>query len=134
MPAYLDMAAKSWGDSALRCTRAGLGDLGITLGVYALGGFAAGKVLWAVPLRLPSLLFLGLSAGVYAVLVEQAAIASGRWAYTAHMPRIPAVDVGVWPVLQVSVLVPLTVAMAVFATRTIPETPQGEGCRSSDSA
>lgn len=47
-----------------------------------------------------------------AAWVEHAAIKSGRWTYNALMPIVPIVDVGVWPVLQMSLLPPVALLIA----------------------
>ena len=50
-----------------------------------------------------------LSAGlVIAILIEWFAVNGlHRWAYTDQMPRIPVLDVGLTPILQMLILPPL---------------------------
>jgi hypothetical protein len=49
---------------------------------------------------------------VSAVAVERVALAEGRWTYNALMPIVPIVDVGLWPVAQMTVLPVITVWLA----------------------
>jgi len=44
----------------------------------------------------------------YAALVEHAALADGRWSYTARMPVMSVLGVGLWPLLQMTLLPPAT--------------------------
>jgi hypothetical protein len=53
---------------------------------------------WVV---LPSLAAAG---AVSATFVEWRALNMGRWTYTSLMPRVPVVHVGLWPVLQMTII------------------------------
>ncbi len=59
---------------------------------------------------------------VSAVAVERVALADGRWTYNALMPIVPIVDVGLWPVAQMTILPVLTVWLA----RARPNAPARE--------
>src|SRR5713226_9123430 len=48
MPAYAEMAGRSWRETLPRCTVATLGDVVITFAVYGVGSLAAGQVRWGV--------------------------------------------------------------------------------------
>jgi hypothetical protein len=50
---------------------------------------------------------LALLGGLIGVGLERAALSEGRWAYSAAMPVIPGLRVGVAPVLQMALLPPL---------------------------
>ena len=48
---------------------------------------------------------VGVAAGALtATWVEHAALQSGRWTYNARMPILPVIEVGLWPMLQMSLL------------------------------
>jgi hypothetical protein len=47
-----------------------------------------------------------------AALVEHAALAAGRWSYTEHMPVVSMLGAGLWPLLQMTLLPPLTFLFA----------------------
>jgi hypothetical protein len=48
----------------------------------------------------------------YAVLVELAGLAAGSWSYTERMPVVPVFGVGLWPLLQMTLLPPLVFLFA----------------------
>ena len=52
-----------------------------------------------------------------AIVVEWAALAEGRWTYNALMPIVPVVNVGLWPVAQMTVLPVVTVVLAASRRR-----------------
>jgi len=47
-----------------------------------------------------------------AVVVERVALAEGRWTYNDLMPLVPMIDVGLWPVAQMTILPVITVCLA----------------------
>ncbi len=108
MPAFVETAGYSWTSTLGFCTRAAVGDVGILLGIYAAGALAAGDLGWGLRGRwnnYATAAVLGLAA---AVLVEHAALAAGRWSYTERMPIVSVLDAGLWPLLQMTLLPPLT--------------------------
>lgn len=46
MPAYAEMAGRSWRQTVPTCTLAAVGDVGMTLAIYAVGALAAGSLRW----------------------------------------------------------------------------------------
>ncbi len=52
-----------------------------------------------------------------AVVVERVAVAEGRWTYNALMPIVPVVNVGLWPVAQMTALPVITVVLAAASRR-----------------
>jgi hypothetical protein len=112
MPAYADMAGRSWRETAGRCAAASLGDVALTLGVYGLGALAAGRPRWGAEGGWNAYAAAGLLGAVFAAAVEWKALADGRWSYTDAMPVVPALGVGLWPLLQLAVLVPASLWVA----------------------
>lgn len=55
------------------------------------------------------LVALGLLGAITAIAVERVALGTGRWTYNSLMPVVPLVQVGLWPVLQMTLLPVLTV-------------------------
>jgi hypothetical protein len=95
MSAYVETAGPSWTGTLELCTRAAAGDLGWGLrGRWNIYATAA---------------VLGLA---FAALVEHAALAAGRWSYTERMPVVSALGAGLWPLLQMTLLPPLTFLFA----------------------
>ena len=112
MPAYVQTAGNSWTSTLGFCTQAAAGDVGIILGIYAVGALAAGDLGWGWRGRwniYASAAVLGLG---WAVLVEHAALATRRWSYTERMPVVSVLGAGLWPLLQMTLLPPLTVWIA----------------------
>jgi hypothetical protein len=59
--------------------------------------------------RLTTMAALG---ALSAIVLERVAVADGRWTYNALMPIVPFVEVGLWPVAQMTVLPVITVWLA----------------------
>lgn len=118
MAAYRDLAGRPFLETVVRCTPATLGDVIITFWIYGLGALAAHSIGWGLHPRWNVYLTVALLAAVHAIWIEQAAIASGRWSYTDKMPTIPGLGAGVWPLLQLVLLTPLTIMLSSrFALR-----------------
>jgi len=86
------------------CGLAAVADL---LMVYVLlFGFALiyENILWITKLNGRRILWLMLTGGAGAILVEIRHLAAGNWSYSDNMPLIPWVDVGLSPVLQFTLL------------------------------
>ena len=108
MPAYVETAERSWTSTSVFCMRAAVGDVGIILGIYAGGALAAGDLAWGLRGRWNIYATAALLGLAYAALVEHAALTSGRWSYTERMPVVMVLDAGLWPLLQMTLLPPLT--------------------------
>lgn len=116
MPAYVEMAGRSWSETAWRCTQATFGDVAITMIAYGIGALAAGQLAWG---RGRSWNVYGTGAvlgALFATSIEHIALAHGRWTYNENMPIVPFLAVGLWPLLQLTLLVPLSLAAARWAT------------------
>ena len=113
MPGYVEMAGRPWRATALVCTRATFGDAAVTLGVYQLVALASrrrrsvkdGWRLYAAA---------ALLGAVCAVVIEWVSLGAGHWSYTDRMPVVPGLDVGLWPLLQLTLLVPAALRAAVW--------------------
>ena len=112
MPVYAEMAGRPWAETARRCTVATFGDVFMTFAVCGTISLAAGSLRWITPIRWNSLIASALLAAQWAVAVEWWAIATERWTYNDLMPVVPALGVGLWPLLQLSLLTPLAIWIA----------------------
>jgi hypothetical protein len=112
MPAFAEMAVRTWRETVLPCTLASLGDVAATLAVYGVGALAAGQPRWGMTGRWNVYLTAALLGGAGAVAYEWFSLATGRWTYTERMPVVPVLRVGLWPVLQQSLLVPVALWLA----------------------
>jgi len=112
MPAYAEMAGWPWFDTVATCTWAALGDVAITLGIYGTGALALRDLGWAWTGRWPVFAAAAFLGAVCAVVFERLALAAGRWSYSDRMPMVPVPSVGLWPLLQLTLLVPLAFWLA----------------------
>lgn len=94
------------------CLRGTAGDVAFTLAVF--GGVAAvtKNLRWIVNLPLAHLGGLAALGALVAVGNERLALSAGRWAYAPAMPLLPNLAVGLTPVLQMTLLLPLTLWLA----------------------
>jgi hypothetical protein len=103
-PAYRSMG-DTWLDGLLACARAALGDGVIFLALFGVGRLLFGRH-WFAPPRIDRYAaVLGVAVAIQ-IAVEWLALATGRWAYAPWHPRL--LGVGLLPLLQAVVLVPLT--------------------------
>ena len=114
MPAYAEMSGRSWRETALACALASLGDAALTLGVYGAIALAARRLRWGVQGRRRDYIAVALLAAACALTIELVALATGRWSYLDRMPVVPALGVGLWPLLQLTLLAPLAMGAAVW--------------------
>ncbi|MFH0879684.1 MAG: hypothetical protein V2A34_08225, partial [Lentisphaerota bacterium] len=110
--AYVETAGSSWTSTLVFCTQAAVGDVGIILGIYAAGALAAGDLGWGLRARWNIYATAAILGLAYAALVEHAALVSGRWSYTERMPVVSMLGAGLWPLLQMTLLPPLTFRFA----------------------
>ena len=108
MSAFVETAGRSWTRALALCTRAAVGDVAITLAIYAVGALAAGDPGWVLRGRWNVYAVAAVLGMAGAALVEHAALAAGRWSYTERMPVVPVLGAGMWPLLQMTLLCPLT--------------------------
>lgn len=128
MPAYVEMAGRSWLETALPCAVASLGDVAVTLALYGLGALAAGRWRWAVEPRWNVDVAGAALGGLVATALECRFLAAGRWSYNERMPVVPIWGVGLWPLLQLTSLVPVSWAIAAWWAARVARTsaPQGQ--------
>lgn len=110
MPLYV--AEVNWFQFALHCIIPSLGDGLIVMLIFCLGWAARGRLDWAdQPNWVACVLMLIVGFGV-AVIVEWVGFYGlNRWSYTASMPLLPGLGIGVVPVLQMLILPPLIFRM-----------------------
>lgn len=117
MGAYVQTADRPWRAIALLHIVPTLGDVAVTFVVYGVGALAAGELRWGMTGRWNVYATAALLGGACAVAVEWKALASGRWSYSEQMPIVPVLGVGLWPLLQLTVLVPLALWLAAWWSR-----------------
>ncbi|MCI0464160.1 MAG: hypothetical protein L0Z62_45075 [Gemmataceae bacterium] len=114
MPAYAEMAGRPWRETTLWCTRASVADAAVTLGIWGVGALAAGAWRWGMKATWHVYATGALLGMACATGLEWQALRSGRWSYTEGMPLVPVLDVGLWPFLQLTLLVPAALRIAAW--------------------
>lgn len=117
MSGYVEMAGRPWMSTLALCTKASVGDVGIILGIYGAGALAAGDLRWGLRNRWNIYAAAALLGLFCATLVEYSALGAGRWSYTERMPMVPVLGAGLWPLLQMTLLPPLTFWIAQWWAR-----------------
>ncbi len=82
--------------------------VGIILGIYAASALAAGDPGWGWRGRWNIYATAALFGLAWATLMEHAPLAAGSWSYSEGMPIVPWLRAGLWPLLQMTLLPPLT--------------------------
>ena len=109
MGAYLGIGDQPWMSTLGRCSGAALFDVVVS-------------VILAAPLmrrwrseRRSAWPWVTMAAAgaVVAVIMERVGLAAGRWAYGEAMPLLPGLDVGLWPVVQMTLIPPLAGLLAL---------------------
>jgi hypothetical protein len=111
MPAYAEMAGRSWSETAYRCVIASIGDVVMTLLVCGLGSLAAADIRWVLRKRSNVLVSAGLLGSLFAIAFECWALWVRRWSYTPDMPLVPVIEIGLWPILQLTLLIPVSLVV-----------------------
>ena len=89
------------------CIVPSLGDGLIVLLMFGIGWLLLRRPDWSDRPGIAGYTLMLLTGFALAVLIEWAALSVGRWSYSARMPQMPGLDVGVSPILQMLVLPPL---------------------------
>jgi hypothetical protein len=111
MPAY-EPPAQASASTALAHVVPSLGDVALTFAVYGVCALAAGR--WRLARTWNEYAAAVLLGGACAVAYEWKALASSWWSYSSRMPVVPLLGVGLWPVLQLALLVPLAFWLAAW--------------------
>lgn len=98
----------SFGQHLSICFVGTIGDVVITLFVLAF--------IWLLkkdrPQTIADFLALAIIGFIVAVLIEQHALLAGNWNYASAMPIIPWIEVGLTPIIQMTILLPLSFYLA----------------------
>ena len=102
------------------CFVASLGDGLLVLGIFVAGWIALGRQTWFVHPGVQGYGVMLTTGLVISGVIEWIAVhLLGRWMYTAQMPLVPGLAIGVVPVVQMIILPPLIFhIVAVWYRRT----------------
>lgn len=110
--AYLYAPMGTVREATRQCLFASFWDVVIVLGITAATSLAFGGTAWLVERRLTAFATAALVGAVLAAVIESRALNLERWTYGSEMPVIPALNVGLVPVIQMVVLPPVTFLLA----------------------
>jgi len=96
-----------------------IGDILYTLVALALASLFKKGIEWIRDVSWHDFVGLACLGFFIALYVEYRALALGRWAYLPDMPIFEPFGVGLSPVLQMAILLPLTVAIVALIERRI---------------
>ena len=96
-----------------------LGDVFYTLVAVLFIGLFKGRVLWFVAPSGRDIAGLVVLGFWIALFVEYKALALGRWAYLDAMPIVPFLGVGLSPLIQMMLLLPLSVFLAAEVDKAL---------------
>jgi len=108
---------EQWSGSTPVYWLATIGDVLYTLGAFALVSAIKKSYEWIMNATLTDYLMLVTLGCFIALFVEYKGLALDRWQYRPDMPIIPILGVGVSPILQMSLLLPLTILVTQWMTR-----------------
>lgn len=122
LPLYTDGAGRPFSlslpSAVAHCFVATLGDTLVVAGTFAVGWHVHQRFDWVrqITWRDAGVVFFGLV--ILAIGVELVSVnVFGAWSYTATMPLVPLVNVGLLPTIQLATLTLITLMIAGFIDR-----------------
>ena len=91
------------------CLIGTVGDVAITLFVYVVVALLKNDFNWIASLNKKDIAVLAVIGFLIAVGIEWRAVLFGRWAYNDVMSLLPYLKVGLSPIIQMTLLLPLSV-------------------------
>ena len=111
-PFFAGMSDMKHWPATLMCLKATLGDVTIALAATSLAGLAARDRGWFLASDIRGIgTYFGVGLAL-TIALELHALRTGRWAYSALMPTVPGLGVGLVPLLQ-WIVIPLATAFVV---------------------
>lgn len=101
------------------CSIASLGDVLIILVLYFVLAIVNRDMFWISKMNRIDVAVLIILGALVAIGVEKWALATERWQYSSAMPLIPYIEVGLLPVLQMSLLPLFTYYIGKCVTRSV---------------
>ena len=119
MPAFRGVP-DSWLAATGVCALATIGDAVVVLALFALAGLTFRDPRWFSPPRIGRYAVIVMAGLMLQIMIERVALCRlGWWSYRDVQPIVPGLGVGVLPLLQPIVLLPLTFwLLARWRTRT----------------
>lgn len=96
-----------------------VGDVLYTLAAFALASLFKRGMAWVRDASVSDYVGLAALGFFLALYVEYKALALQRWAYAPDMPILPLFGVGLSPVMQMVILLPLTIFIVSFIEKRL---------------
>lgn len=122
VPLFEQMPNAPHWEAIKTCSRATLGDAAIMLAVYWAVAATRGNRNWITKPDTANVLLFTTLGVLTTAIIERLAMAGfwiGSWTYSAAMPVVPGIGVGLSPLLQWLVLPPLVVWFVKRQIRTV---------------
>lgn len=112
-PAFTGMP-EGWAAATRVCAEATLGDGVIVLGLFGLGALVFRDTRWFIPPRIGRYAAMVVVGIVVQVMLEWVMVYRlQRWNYGPRQPIVPLLGIGIFPILQPVVLLPLSLGALV---------------------
>ena len=122
VPLFAQMADAPHWQAIKACTRASLGDAMIMLAAYWVVAGARGDRTWIASPGIAGVVLCA-SFGIFVTVIIEHLALTGlwfvRWSYSAAMPVVPGIGVGLSPLIQWIVLPPLVAWFVKRQIRTV---------------
>ena len=107
-------------------------DVGLSALVYVLIAVGLRDAAWAARRTWARMIVLVTLGAAFAVAIELHALATGRWSYSALMPRLPGLGAGLLPVFQLALVTAASTWLAHrwSARRAATDSTQGRNLAS----
>ena len=94
-----------------------MADAAITIVIYAVVALVMKRWSWPLQATWKHYVAVAVLGAVAAVVIEKVILLFGFWDYTSRMPLAPVLGVGLCPILQMMLLVPLALGIAAWWTK-----------------
>lgn len=111
MPFYV--CDLTWIDCLKACAVAGLGDVVMIVGIFIIVTFIFSKENQFIKITGRDYLLMALLGFLFAIIFEQFAEITNRWQYTELMPIFPILKIGMVPLIQLTLLTPVSVYISL---------------------
>jgi hypothetical protein len=99
-----------------------LGDLLYTFGILGIISIRKRGIAWVRDASAHDMIVVALLGFLVALMVEYKGLYLGRWQYLPSMPIVPLLAVGLSPLLQMTLLTPLSLFVTKVLSRRIYQT------------
>ena len=117
MFAYSIKPEEIWQHVLFYCTLATVGDALVTIAGFGVVRIFTQNLDWSGKGRWKPYFLMSLFGAICAVFFEVFAIKLGLWKYNGLMPTVPLIEVGLLPLLQLTLLMPAALRVTVWLQR-----------------